>query len=71
MIGHFINMVVPMISEMREGYDIKIKELLQRWEDSRKLPRKRKKLERKDILLTINILEYGQDLMDPLRMFNI
>lgn len=71
MIGHFINMVVPMISEMREGYDIKIKELLQRWEDSRKLPRKRKKLERKDILLTINILEYGQDLMDPLRSFNI
>lgn len=64
------SMMIPLIAGMREGYDERIKELLDRWYQSRSLPRKKKKQKRKEILLDISIIEYGQDLIDPFRNIN-
>ena len=60
----FIGMGLALKAQMDIGYEEKMDELRQRWQRSRQLPRKKKKAERKDILLTASILDYGKNLFN-------
>jgi hypothetical protein len=46
-------------TEMKVGRELRKQELLERWEKSKDMPRKKKKQERKDINLTWSIVSWN------------
>lgn len=61
------NIYLPGMMEMfatKSMCDIKVDQCIERWEQSKKLPRKAKKEARKDILVDYSIFSYGGNLFN-------
>ena len=52
-----------VISDLQDANDKLEDRIMKRWEDSKTMPRKMKKRERKDILVEYSILQYSRNLI--------
>lgn len=64
-----LGIVKDALDRYDEGKTTMIQDCYDRWEKSKYLPRKRKKKERKDIILTLAIVQYEPSVIEDARQF--